>query len=112
MNQVQIDFINTAARPQMELLVRVLHELDTFVADYDALQGGPDAIAEDATVMDDNAAGDGPRDDAPTLSGEEVKTIRNLSASMSAEVSAPVKSILIARPSLPVPITFRLFLIT
>ena len=32
-NQAQRDFINNAARPHMETLIRILHELDTYFED-------------------------------------------------------------------------------
>lgn len=95
LNKVQQDFINTAARPHMEVIVRVLHELDTFTADYDALQSSADAIPEDATVMDD--AGGAPRTDAPQLTGAQVKMLRDLSAQMSAIVTPVVKETLISK---------------
>ncbi len=95
LNRVQQDFVNEAARPHMEVIVRVLHELDTFVADYDALQGSVDALPEDATVIDD--AGSGPRTDVPGLTGAQIKTLRDLSAAMSAEVNPTTKDVLISK---------------
>ncbi len=97
MNQVQIDFINNTVRPQMETIIRDLHELDTFVADYDAIQAGSDAIPEDATVMNDNRTGDAPRSDAPELTGAQIKVLRDLSASMSAIIDGPTKQTLVSR---------------
>jgi len=95
LNQVQQDFVNNAARPHMETLVRILHELDTYVADYDALQASTDALPVDTTVLDD--AGAAPRGDAPILQGNHTQTMRDLSASMSAVISGAVKEILIGK---------------
>lgn len=95
LNTVQQDFVNGAARPHMETLVRILHELDSFVADYDALQATGDALPIDATVLDD--AGSAPRDDAPNLTGADLQNLRDFSANMSAVVGAAAKQTLIAR---------------
>jgi hypothetical protein len=95
LNQVQQDFVNQAARQHMETVVRSLHELDTFVADYDSLQAGVDALPEDATVLDD--AGAAPRTDAPELTGANVKALRDFSANMSAIVGASAKQTLIGK---------------
>lgn len=95
LNKVQQDFINSAARPHMETMIKILHDLDTFIADYDALQSGIDSISEVGTVLDD--AGDNPRSDAPQLTGSDVKSLYNLSVSMSAVVSSSVKTTLISR---------------
>jgi len=95
LNQVQQDFINNAARPHMEVMIRILHELDTYVADYDALQGSADALPIDATVLDD--AGAAPRDDAPILTGADLQNMRNFSENMSAPVGAVAKDVLISK---------------
>jgi len=95
LNQVQQDFINNAARPHMEVMIRVLHELDTFIADYDALQGSADALPTDATVLDD--AGATPRDDAPILTGADLQNMRNFSNTMSAVVGTAAKETLIGK---------------
>ena len=79
----------------METMVRILHELDIFIADYDALQAGVDAIPEDGTVLDD--AGSIPRVDAPELTGLIVKQLRDFSASMSVVVTAGAKETLISK---------------
>jgi len=97
LNQVQVDFVNEAARPHMEEIIRALHVLDTFVADYDAIQGSADALPEDATVLDDGAGGTAPRTDAPQLTGVQVKTLRDLSNSMSAVVIQATKTVLISK---------------
>ena len=105
LNQVQVDHINAAVRPHMEQIILALHVLDTFVADHDAIQAGSDALPEDATVLDD--AGDAPRDDAPQLTGAQVKTLRDLSAAMSAEISPAVKQTLISRMVRPLNAVLR-----
>lgn len=97
LNPVQVDFINQAARQHMETVVRILHELDIFAADYDALQGGVDALPEDGTVLDDAEGGAGPRADAPELTGLVLKQLRDFSASMSAVVTPTAKDTLISR---------------
>lgn len=91
LNEVQSRFVNEAARPHMESIVRILHELDTFVADYDAIQGSSDALVEDATILDDG------RTDAPLLSGANIKSLRDFSANMSAIVSPSAKDVLISK---------------
>lgn len=108
LNQIQRDFVNGAARPHMETVVRILHELDTFVADYDALQASSDALPEDATVMDDNTSGTGPRTDAPQLTGALVKALRDYSAAMSAVVTANAKQTLIGKMVRALSVVLRL----
>lgn len=95
-NQVQRDFINNAARPHMEEMIRMIHVLDTYVADYNALQGSVDALGVDATILND---GDDttPRSDAPQLSGADLQNMRNFSENMSAVVGAIAKDQLISK---------------
>ena len=95
LNTVQQDFVNNAARPHMEVLVRILHELDTYIADYDAIQSTSDVLPTDANVLDD--AGISPRDDAPNLTGADLQTMRDLSANMSAISTGGVKTVLISK---------------
>ena len=95
LNQVQQDFINNAARPHMESMIRILHDLDTFIADYDALQASVDALATTTVVLDD--AGASPRTDAPNLTGTDSQNMRNFSANMSLVVGAPAKQALIGK---------------
>ena len=97
MNQVQIKHVNETARPFMESLVKIKHDLDVFVADYDALQAGNDALPEDSTVLDDNVTGNAPRDDAPQLIGQNLKALRDFAASMSSVVSAQAEQVLIQK---------------
>lgn len=97
LNQVQVTFVNEAVRVHMERFVLALEVLDTFAADYAAIQGSADALPEDATVMDDNAAGTAPRADAPQLTGAQIKTLNDLSVSMSAVVTPSVKTTLISK---------------
>jgi histidine ammonia-lyase len=106
LNQVQQDFVNGAARPQMEVIVRILHELDTFVEDYDALQGSADALPTDSTVLDD--AGSAPRDDAPELTGAQLQTLRNVSENMSLEINAATKDTLISKMVRPLAIVLKI----
>lgn len=94
LNIVQQDFVNDAARPQMETIIRIIHELDTFVVDYDALQSTADALPTDTTVLDD--AGSTPRDDAPILTGKNVSDLRDFSNNMSAVITANAKNVLIS----------------
>ena len=108
LNQVQIDFVNEAARPHLETFIRAVHELDTFVADYDALQGTADSIPEDATVLDDGDGGTAPRADAPTLTGADLKNLRDFSANASAVLTAPANAALIARMVRPLAVVLRL----
>lgn len=91
LTQVQNSFVNEAVRPHMETIVRILHELDTFVADYDAMQASPDALIEDATVLDDG------RPDAPALTGANLKSLRDFSANMSAVVTPAAKEVLVGK---------------
>ena len=108
LNQVQRDFVNGSARPHMEEVIRALHVLDTFVVDYDALQSTSDALPIDSTVLDDNSNGDGPRSDAPTLTGTNVKALRDYSANMSAIVSPAAKQILISKMIRSLAVVLRL----
>ena len=89
LNEVQHAFVNGAGRPHMETLVRILHQLDVFVADYDALQAGPDALPEDGTILDDG------RTDAPQLTGLHLKQLLDFSNNMSAIVGPTAKQVLI-----------------
>lgn len=107
MNQVQVKFINEAARPHMEDIVRALHILDTFIADYDALQASTDALPEDTTVLNDNKTGDAPREDAPTLTGANVKALRDFSANMSAIVTPAAKTVLIGKMVRPLSVVLE-----
>jgi len=102
LNEVQDAFLNNAGRPHMETVVRILHELDTFVADYDAIQGSADALPEDATVLDDG------RTDAPTLTGAQLKTLRDVSANMSAQINAATKGVLISKMVRALAVVLRL----
>ena len=44
LNEVQVRFVNEAARVHMEAMVRTLHVLDTFVANYGGkILGGTNA---------------------------------------------------------------------
>ena len=95
LNQVQQDFINNAARPHMESMIRIVHELDTFIADYDALQATADALAVDAVVLDD--AGSAPRSDAPNLTGADIQNMRNFSQNMSLVIGNTAKTVLIGK---------------
>ncbi len=95
LNQVQQDFINNAVRPHMEVMIRILHELDTFVADYNALQNSVDALPTDATILDD--AGAAPRTDAPQLTGSNLQSMGSLSTAMSAVINAATKDVLISK---------------
>lgn len=94
LNIVQQKFINEAARPHMEDIIKALYILDNFVTDYDAIQSSSNILPEDATVLDD--AGSTPREDAPQLSGLNVKQLRDFSANMSAVVTPTAKEILIS----------------
>ena len=95
LNQVQQDFVNNAARPHMEEMIRMVHVLDTYIADYDALQATADSLPIDATVLDD--AGATPRDDAPILTGADLQNMRNFSNSMSAVIGTAAKQTLVGK---------------
>lgn len=95
LNQVQQDFVNNAARPHMEVMIRILHELDTFISDYDALQASADILPIDTTILDD--AGAAPRIDAPILTGADLANMKTFSANMSAVVGATAKQVLIGK---------------
>ena len=95
LNQVQQDFVNNASRPHLEVMIRILHELDTFIADYDAIQASGDALPTDSTILDD--AGAAPRDDAPNLTGTDLANMKTFSANMSAIVGATAKQVLISK---------------
>ena len=95
LNQVQQDFVNNAARPHLEVMIRIIHQLDTFIADYDAIQATGDALPTDTTILDD--AGAAPRDDAPNLTGTDLANMKTFSANMSAVVGATAKNVLIGK---------------
>lgn len=95
-NQVQRDFINNAARPHMEEMIRMVHVLDTYVADYDALQASSDALPTNAVVLDDGTDTT-PRDNAPQLSGADLANMATFSANMSAVVGTVAKQTLIGK---------------
>jgi hypothetical protein len=95
LNKVQQDFINNAARPHMEEMIRMVHVLDTYIADYNAIQASVDALPIDATILDD--AGASPRSDAPQLTGADLANMESFSTSMSAVVGAAAKQVLIGK---------------
>lgn len=95
LNTVQTSHINGAARPMLETLIKIAHDLDTFVADHDAIQASSDALPTTSAVLDD--AGDAPRDDAPNLTGADLQNLRDFSANMSAVLTDPAKQILIGK---------------
>lgn len=95
LNEVQVDHVNGVVRPFLERLILALDTIDTFVAEYDALQGGANALPTDGTVLDDGAGGTAPRTDAPQLTGAQVALLRDRAASMSAVLSASEKRTLI-----------------
>ncbi len=105
--QVQRDFINSAARPYMEVLIRILHELDTFIADYDALQGSADVLAVDSVTLNDDTATTA-RADAPILTGADIKAMRDLSSTMSATINGATKTILIGKMVRPLNTVLKL----
>ncbi len=102
LNEVQNSHVQEAVRPHMETIIRVLHDLDTFVADHDALQGSADALSETNAPLDDG------RTDAPVLTGAQVKTLRDLSASMSLVIDAPTKETLVSKMVRPLALVLRL----
>jgi len=105
--KVQRDFINNAARPHMEVMIRILHELDTFIADYDALQGSTDVLATDNVTLNDNDAATA-RSDAPTLTGADIAAMRNLSSTMSGAIVPATKTILIGKMVRPLNTVLKL----
>ncbi len=104
-NIVQQKFVGETARVHLERVVRILNDLDTYVANFDAIQSGPDALPEDGTVLDD--AGAAPRADAPQLEGVILKQLRDFSVSMSAVVNPTVKEILIQKMVRPLSSVLR-----
>jgi len=101
MSEVSDKFINEVARPHMETFIRAIHNFDSMVADYNALQAGPDALPEDAT---DVSTG---RTDAPSLTGLDVKQLRDFSVAMSAVVSPAAKQVLIGLMVRPLNIVLK-----
>lgn len=73
----QVKFVNEAARPMIERLIRIRSELDAFVVDFDNLQ-----VALPAGNLDDNDTGTAPRADAPVLTAADVTNLRNFCANM------------------------------
>lgn len=80
----------------MEEIIRAKHVLDTFVADYDALQATADALATDTTVLNDDTDTT-PRADAPQLTGADLQNLRDFSANMSAVIGAAAEQVLIGK---------------
>lgn len=95
LNPIQVAHVNGVIRPFLETLVGAKDAMDTFVAEYDALQDGPNALPEDATIMLDGADGTVSRVDAPLMTGAIIKTIRDRAASMSAVITPTEFAILI-----------------
>ncbi len=91
LNEVQIAFVNEAARPHIEQIIKAIYRLDTFVADYDAIQATCEVLPIDGTVLDDG------RTDAPALTGADLVLLRNFSETMSGNVSAAAKEALIGK---------------
>jgi len=85
LNEVQVKFVNEAARPLIEELVRIkMTILDPFVVDFDNQQ---DPLPTDATILDDGNGGEAPRTDAPKLTGANVTALRNFANNMANQIS-------------------------
>lgn len=97
LNPIQVAFVGTA-RAHLETFIRATHNLDVFVDDYKALQASVDALPEDTTILDDNVDGTAPRtDNAPTLTGMQIKILHDRSASMSSILTPTEKELLIGK---------------
>lgn len=90
LNEIQNSFVNKTARPHMETLVRILHQLVTFIEEYDAIQLTSYALPWDDTVLDDG------RTDVPVLTGQDIKRLRDFSNTMNNVVGPMARQIMIS----------------
>jgi hypothetical protein len=93
LNEVQRAFVNEAARPMIEKLIRFRYELDAFVLDADNQQA---AISTAADVLNDNLDGSAPRADAPQLQGAHLLQLRNFAAAMRDQINGTALNALVA----------------
>jgi hypothetical protein len=92
LNPVQRNFVNEAARPMIEEIIRMHARLQNFVADYDNQQV---PITADSEVLND---GDGtsPRADAPTLTGLNLQQLRSFANNMAGQINGSTLNVLIS----------------
>jgi hypothetical protein len=98
-NQVQRTFVQGSARQHIETVIRFKSLLDSYVDDYDNQQT---PIAETADIINDNRDLTAPRDDAPNLTGNDLKTLRDLSQIMSNTLDTAYENDLISLAARPV----------
>jgi hypothetical protein len=84
LNPVQVAFVQEAARPTIEKLIRARSVLDAFVLDYDNMQT---PIVADSEVLNDAPGGVTPRTDAPNLTGTNLLQLRNFAANMRDQIN-------------------------
>lgn len=92
LNEEQRNYVNGTARPQIERLVAIWHELDAFVREADNQQ---DPIANVADILNDGTNGTTPRTDGPQLMGSHITQLRNFCANMRDQISSTALNTLI-----------------
>ena len=81
---LQIADVQQVHRPAIEAVIRCHRMLSDFVIQYDSQQ---DPILENAEALNDAAGGITPRDDAPQLTGNDLKQLRDLSDTMATAIN-------------------------
>lgn len=95
-NEVQRNFVNEAVYPQLERMIRIVHQLDAFVLDYNAIQASADALPTDATVI--NTKDDvTPRSDVANITGADIATLATICSNMSAQLGTAAKQALVGK---------------
>lgn len=85
LNQVQRKLVNETVRPSIEDLVWMWDTLDKLVRELDNQQ---DPITYNTDDLGDNSDGTEPRTDAPTLTGNDVQSLRDFAASMRDQIGS------------------------
>lgn len=104
LNQVQRDYVNDVARPMIERLINIRYQLDAFVLDTDNQQT---AIPNIADVLNDGVTGLSPRNDAPTLNGNQITQLRNFAATMRDQINGPALNALIQSAVRPIQLILK-----
>lgn len=92
LNIVQQKFCNEVYRPYVEKTIAALNGLMVYTTAYSDLQASSDAIAANATVLDDD--GDAPRDDAPNITGQDLADLNAHMLAINAILTDPERQAL------------------
>ena len=84
MNTEMVKDLNETVRPALERLVSMRYELDALVAE---LSNQQTPIAATSDVLNDGA-GDAPRDDAPTLTGQNIAQLLTFATNMRDQIDS------------------------